>query len=372
MRRFFLGFLTLLIISCNNDSDTYSVKGNAAGFEDGTTIIFYEVGGDNSPISIDTLEIMNGKFEGHYAKSDDVTVNYLHVENTNSNLVYFPENEDLQVTLYKDSLTSSFASGSKLNDAYTVFSKKIRAFNLQKQDNVKRFKQARQEGDNLAASQIQQNNASLNLEEVAYKKQFISENTNSLFAAMLASEMLTRKEITGAEATAFVNKFSPKVAQSKLARGITRSVSLMKASDVGGTAPDFEAPTPTGEMLSLKETMGKYTIIDFWASWCRPCRAENPNVVSVYNKYHDKGLNIISVSLDRAGQKDRWIQAIEDDKMDWYHVSNLKFWQDPIAKAYQVRSIPATFLIDENGTIVAKNLRGRALHTKIASLFGGQ
>jgi alkyl hydroperoxide reductase subunit AhpC len=96
---------------------------------------------------------------------------------------------------------------------------------------------------------------------------------------------------------------------------------------------------------------------------------ENPNVVRVYNKYHDKGLNIISVSLDKAGNKDRWVKAIKDDNMDWYHVSNLKFWQDPIAKQYSVRSIPATFLLDEQGNIIDKNLRGPALEAKIASLL---
>jgi thiol-disulfide isomerase/thioredoxin len=119
----------------------------------------------------------------------------------------------------------------------------------------------------------------------------------------------------------------------------------------------------------LKDAMGEYTIIDFWASWCGPCRKENPNVVRVYNNYHDKGLNIISVSLDKAGQKDRWIKAIKKDKMDWFHVSNLQFWQDPIAKQYGVRSIPATFLLDKNGIIIAKNLRGNALDAKVASLL---
>jgi alkyl hydroperoxide reductase subunit AhpC len=93
-------------------------------------------------------------------------------------------------------------------------------------------------------------------------------------------------------------------------------------------------------------------------------------VVKVYEKYHDKGLNIISVSLDRAGQKDRWIKAIEDDNMDWYHVSNLQFWQDPIAKTYNVRAIPATFLLDENGKIIGKDLRGPALQQRIAELLG--
>ena len=150
---------------------------------------------------------------------------------------------------------------------------------------------------------------------------------------------------------------------------LKKTIESAKKADVGEIAPNFEAPTPSGEMLSLNETLGKYTIIDFWASWCRPCRLENPNVVKVYEKYHDKGLNIISVSLDRTGQKDRWVQAIKDDKMDWYHVSNLQFWQDPIAQQYNVRSIPATFLLDAEGKIIDKNLRGPALERRIAQLL---
>ena len=144
----------------------------------------------------------------------------------------------------------------------------------------------------------------------------------------------------------------------------------MKKADVGAIAPDFSAPTPEGKMVSLKEAMGKYTIIDFWASWCKPCRRENPNVVRVYKKYHDKGLNIISISLDKESQKQRWIQAIEDDKLTWTNISNLKFWREPIALQYNVRSIPATFLIDSEGKIIAKNLRGIALENKMKELFG--
>jgi peroxiredoxin len=144
----------------------------------------------------------------------------------------------------------------------------------------------------------------------------------------------------------------------------------MKKADVGGVAPKFSAPNPEGKIVALNDVLGKYTIIDFWASWCKPCRRENPNVVRVYNQYHDKGLNIISVSLDKAGQKERWLKAIADDKMDWYHVSNLQGWNEPIAKMYNVRSIPATFLLDEKGNIIGKNLRGNALDAKIASLLG--
>ena len=142
-------------------------------------------------------------------------------------------------------------------------------------------------------------------------------------------------------------------------------------AEVGNKAPAFTAPTPDGSELALADAMGsKYTIIDFWASWCKPCRQENPNVVSVYNTYHDKGLNIISVSLDRAKDKNKWLTAIENDKMNWYHVSNLMEWQDPIARKYGVTAIPATYLIDATGTIIEKNLRGKALVSKMQELLG--
>jgi thiol-disulfide isomerase/thioredoxin len=186
---------------------------------------------------------------------------------------------------------------------------------------------------------------------------------------MLLSEMVNRKEINTVETNKIIKNLSPKIAASSTTKTLITLIKSMKKADVGSVAPDFSAQTPTGEILSLKEAMGEYTIIDFWASWCKPCRKENPNVVKVYNKYHDKGLNIISVSLDKESQKSRWLQAIEKDQLTWSHVSNLKGWKDPIAIQYNVRGIPATFLLDKDGNIIAKDLRGPALGKKIASLL---
>ncbi|MBC7494953.1 MAG: TlpA family protein disulfide reductase [Flavobacterium sp.] len=132
-------------------------------------------------------------------------------------------------------------------------------------------------------------------------------------------------------------------------------------------APNFSAKTPDGKLISLKQAMGKVTIIDFWASWCGPCRSENPNVVALYKKFHAKGLNIIGVSLDNNVEK--WKQAILKDGLSWIHVSNLKEWNDPIAKIYEVNQIPSTFLLDASGKIIAVDLRGPDLESKISILL---
>ncbi|MFM9987920.1 peroxiredoxin family protein [Flavobacterium sp.] len=136
---------------------------------------------------------------------------------------------------------------------------------------------------------------------------------------------------------------------------------------IGQSAPNFTAKNVDGKLVSLKESLGKITIIDFWASWCSPCRKENPNVVNLYNEFHAKGLNIIGVSLDDKATA--WKEAIAKDKLTWTQVSNLKSWQDPIAVTYNIQSIPATFLLDANGNIIAKDLRGVELKAKVAELL---
>jgi len=370
MRRFLSLLLTVSIISCNSDSSTYKLEGNADGFSDGTQIFVSKILKNNQSEIIDTLTVMSNSFKGSYSKNNDLSIHFFQVENLKGSVLFFPENTDLNVSLFKDSIQTSYVTGSPQNDSYKLYSEKIRDYTNQKKKNIELFKVARLEQDNLLASDLQKENIALDAQEKNYKTQFIKENNNALFSILLLTEMVSRKDIGSAEASTISNTFSPKLTATQSFINLQNLINSMKKADIGGNAPNFSAPTPDGDMLSLNDVLGKYTIIDFWASWCRPCRRENPNVVKVYNKYHDKGLNIIGVSLDKEGQKDRWVKAIEDDKLTWHHVSNLKFWSDPIAKSYNVRSIPATFLLDENGNIIAKNLRGNALETKIASLLG--
>jgi thiol-disulfide isomerase/thioredoxin/mannose/fructose/N-acetylgalactosamine-specific phosphotransferase system component IIB len=139
------------------------------------------------------------------------------------------------------------------------------------------------------------------------------------------------------------------------------------ATRIGALAPDITATTPDGQQVSLSSMRGKIVLVDFWASWCGPCRQENPNVVRTYNNYKDKGFDILGVSLD--DKRDRWIKAINDDKLNWQHISELKSWQSSFVRNYNITGIPFTVLLDKEGKIIATNLRGAALENKLAEIL---
>ncbi len=154
-----------------------------------------------------------------------------------------------------------------------------------------------------------------------------------------------------------------------LAKEIATKVAESTKLAVGRPAPDFTLKSPTGQTVQLSSLKGQVVLIDFWASWCKPCRAENPNLVKTYAQYKDKGFTIYSISLDK--ELDAWVNAIKQDNLTWpHHGSNLLFWNCPVARQYNVNSIPAAFLVDKEGNIIGKNLRGVALEQKLAEVFG--
>ena len=161
---------------------------------------------------------------------------------------------------------------------------------------------------------------------------------------------------------------SSEVQQSMYGRYIKEQVDNGKIGAIGSEALDFTQVDTAGKPVSLASFKGKYVLIDFWASWCKPCRMENPNVVAAYERFKAKNFTVLGVSLDRS--RDAWIKAIEDDKLIWSQVSDLKFWNNAVAQQYRIQQIPQNILVDPNGKIIGKNLRGVELDSKLCALLG--
>lgn len=150
---------------------------------------------------------------------------------------------------------------------------------------------------------------------------------------------------------------------------LAASVAIAKKTAIGAMAMDFTQNDTLGKPVTLSSLRGKYLLVDFWASWCGPCRRENPNVVKAYQAYKDKGFHIIGVSLDRPDAKDKWLKAIHDDNLTWTHVSDLKYWENEVAQQYGIQAIPQNLLLDPQGKIIAKNLNGEQLEKKLSELL---
>ncbi|WP_255578673.1 peroxiredoxin [Chitinophaga sp. sic0106] len=176
------------------------------------------------------------------------------------------------------------------------------------------------------------------------------------------------KELIASELDKLIKKY-PYLAEAKRKKAdMIIAAEIERKTGVGATAMNFTQADTKGNPVQLSDYKGKYVLVDFWASWCGPCRAENPNVLENFEKYHPKGLEILGVSLDNS--KDAWIKAIKDDGLTWAHVSDLKGWKNEVAKAYNIRAVPSNFLIDKEGKIVAVNLRGDELTQKLEEIFG--
>ncbi len=363
----------LLLVSCKTgkqSENSHFIDGNAPGVYNGMRVYMNKLNAGNRPVPVDTAIVLDEKF--YFDKDESIKfseVRFLSMDTGEERFVFIQGKEPLAIELNKDTLWAGKVTGSVENQILLDFRKQQAAY--QKQSNQYKTERgtAYRSGDQEKGDAITK--TWMNSEE-SYKKaifQTVKSNPNKLVSSMIIGDLLNSKLIDTDKARVLFNTLKGDVKQSPITKSLETYLMKFEKTAIGTKAPIFEGKTPTGDILKLEDAMGKITLIDFWASWCGPCRRENPNVVAAYEKYHDKGFNIISVSLDKQNAEDKWKAAIEKDQMDWFHISRLMHWQDPIAKMYNVTSIPSTFLLDENGTIIAKNLRGQALHQKLAELL---
>ncbi len=360
--------------ACNQKPEGYTFTGNLTGeVENGTNVYLRAVGENGQPVDIDTATVENGKFTFN-GEMPAPEMHYVFVENLMGFTPVILENGEIMMKAQKDSLGMAEVTGTPQNEVFVDYMEKSKELTQRAQSIQQDMQQANMSRDTATAISLRDEMMELQETYKDFEIDYIKTHPDALISALLIERAIGTGAVTSEEAQDMYDALSPEIKETKTAKGILEKLEAQKKAEenekntsIGAKAPEFSAPDPEGNQLALADVLGKVTLVDFWAAWCKPCRAENPNVLAVYNKYHDKGLNIIGVSLDRTA--DAWKEAIEDDGLTWNHVSNVAYFNDPIAKLYNVNAIPAAFLLDENGVIVAKNLRGPALEAKVAELL---
>ena len=361
MRNLFLVTLLILFVSCQSTSGDYTIN-ISADVEDDHQIFLVNFDESNKPNVIDTLYVKDG-LTSYSGVSKLPDYQSLWVDGIRGSVPVFVEPGEITVELYKDSIQASKVSGTKTNVAFKRYIDEINPLFKSFYDIQNEMRNAMVSRDSLGYKDLEEQLKEMETKFNDYQIDYTKSNPDSYISAMVLIQLVMNKAIENEAAYEIYNGFSKTIKKTKSAVKIYELVAPKEAEEteeaaqdgevnVGDKAPDFSAPNPNDIAVSLNTSLGKLTVLDFWASWCGPCRVDSPNLVKVYNTYKDKGLAIVGISLDQ--QKESWKKAIDNDKLDWTHVSFLKRWDDPIAAIYGVRSIPQLFLLDENGVVIAK------------------
>jgi len=364
-----LGLLVgiVLLSACANDPDGFRIRGTISGeVSDGTKVYLKGIDENYRPVSdLDSTTIQNGKFSFEGAVNLP-ELRYIFIDSLTGNIPVINDKGTIEISAQRDSLSFAKLKGTPQNKLFSGYLEDSRSIGLKAQSISRDVRQAQAEGNSEVFEALREEMFELQEEAKTFELDFVKENTNSLISVFILEKVLAGKVLPESEIKTLLESLSPEIQETPVAKKVKGKLDKAMSTSIGAKAPNFSGPTPSGEELALYDALGKVTILDFWAAWCKPCRVENPNVVRVYEKYHDKGLNIFGVSLDRKAED--WKKAIADDGLAWNHVSNVNYF-DEIAQLYNVNGIPATFILDADGVIVAKNLRGPALEAKIAELL---
>ena len=358
MRKLLLSIVaaSMTLAACNAQSG-YKVTGTVEGMPDGKAIIATVNGS-----SLDTLakaDVKNGSFE-FTGNVSEPTGAYIMVIGQRGAIPFMLENANITVNAGQAGLTVTGSEGQKIYDQFM-------AINTTTQQEAMKLQQEYQaaNGDQAKMQAVQEAYAKLMTDAQAKETELIKANPDSYVSTFVIVSGMGQMEYEQLKER--YNLLGEKAKASAQGKAIAAQIAKLESTAIGQIAPNFTITTPEGESISLYDIKGKVKLIDFWASWCGPCRGENPHVVEIYKEYHPKGLEIFGVSLDN--NKEAWVKAIADDGLVWKHGSDLKGWQSAPAQLYSVSGIPHTVLLDENNKIIAKNLRGDELKQKIAELL---
>ena len=364
MKNFNLLIILLLVLAaCQNNHISYKISGNIAGLDSG---IVYLVKADaGNVVTVDTARLENGKF-GFTGEASMPELHYLRLNERDYFAPFFLENRKIKVNTDKDSLRNSVVSGSPETDIFNIYLDELELLSNHFRESQQQYAKAMQTGNQDEIDRIEIDLEATSENMKVFEKNFVRDNTTSTVAPFIVLSRLVQ-QLQYEELKELVDLFPVELDESIYMVELKKILDKMSVSAIGVEAPDFTMNDPEGKPITLSSFRGKYLLIDFWASWCAPCRQENPNIVKVYNQYKDKGFEILGVSLDR--DKAAWVKAIGDDGLSWYHVSDLNYWQNEVARLYDVNSIPHVLLLDPEGKIVAKNLQSKQLEEKLEKLL---
>jgi peroxiredoxin len=361
MKKLVPALLVLIVFACNSrqKQDGFLIKGTIKGLTQKVVFLERYTDGNREKIDSCIVDTVKGKFE---LKGKLESPELLYISFAKGKTIrIFVENASIQIT--GDSIQNLKKTGSKSQDEFQAYSDKsdtinkgMIAFNKQY---IEQYTAARKAGDTAFMRKLDEEEQKL-ADDIDKKDRemsinFIKENKKSFASPFILWNNLAY-DMEAGEMDSLVKGFDTILNKSAYVKLLNERIAILNKVAVGQPAPDFTMNDSLGNPVKLSSLYGKYLLVDFWASWCGPCRRENPAIVAAYQEFHKKGFEILGVSLDK--NKSKWTTAIKKDKLTWHHVSDLQYWSNSAAKLFGIRSIPSNLLLDTKGIIIAKNLIG--------------
>lgn len=368
MKRF--GFLFLLLASlyftsCDTFNKSFTLEGTVKGISDGANVMLFDV--DYATEKIDTIArtTMKGEkfvLKGKLKRND---IYFLGIDGMDQPKQVVLQNGNM--VFYEDTINPGVFNikGSPAHEDFNKMQTILYNIQMSQQALGYAYQEAQMTGDQKRIDSINV------LYEEGYKlmqKEILDNAKKNPHSIVSPIYMLKMNDLELKKMKEIYDGFADEVKNSQAGKKLKDRIAVMEKTDIGKKCPEITGKTPEGKELKLSSVKGKVTLIDFWASWCQPCRMENPNVVALYERFHGKGFEIFAISLDK--EKEAWVQAIAADKLTWYHISDLKDWKSKYVEEFGVQAIPQTYLLDEKGVIIGKNLNAEQLEAKLNELLG--
>jgi peroxiredoxin len=357
-------FAVLIIAACSSRKENqFLISGSVIGADTGTVYLMKldSLGW----VSMDSAVLKKGEFElkGSVTAPEKYK---LAIRGYSLSYPFFLENSDIKVVLHNDSIGKIDVTGSATQDVYNQFMVKSDSMGEAMKKLDEQYSKADSAGDTATVKKLEAKFDEMDRSIKDMILDFAKAHGKSVIGPYLIIQNSYRFELPDLQAAAAA--FDTALSASRYYKSVEQRIAILKSVQIGQPAVQFTMNDTTGKPVELSSLKGKYLLVDFWASWCRPCRAENPNVVKAYQAFHAKGFDVLGVSFDR--DKSKWEKAIKDDNLTWNHVSDLKFWGNAAGKLYGISSIPSNVLLDKDQVIIARNIKGEELFNKLTELLG--